>query len=197
MADDERHRELMREAIAREGEGHRALLDGDAERAAAAYRAAGERYRASWEAAPPTAFGRLIGLLKAAALAGGDASSEAAYVREQVGEPAEPSAAAAYALALAALVAGDDGGALRWTPAMRGVSEPFARAADAIDAIAAHDEPATRVALEAIVHDFEQRPEHLTGVPFADTAAMLDVLAQRRGMDVAPVSAVLAPRRGA
>jgi hypothetical protein len=195
MADDERHRELMREAIACEGEGHRAALDGDARRAADAYARAAERYRASWEAAPPTAFGRLIGLLKAAVLAGGDAWETAAYVRAQLGEPAEPSAAAAYALAIAALVAGDDDEAPRWTAAMRGASEPFARAADAIDAIAARDEPATRVALEAIVQDFERRPEHLTGVPFADTAAMLDVLARRRGLDVAPASRVLAPRR--
>jgi hypothetical protein len=194
MAEDERHRELMREAIAREGDGHRALMGGDPDGAAAAYRAAAELYRASWEVAPPGGYGRLIGMLKAAVLSGGDAGAEADYVRAQLGVPVDPTPAVAYALALAALVSGRDDEALSWTAAMRGQSEPFARAGDAIDAIAARDEPATRVALQAIVQDFEQRPEHLTGVAFADTAAMLDELARRRGMHVELVSDVLAKR---
>jgi hypothetical protein len=47
------------------------------------------------------------------------------------------------------------------------------------------------MALAAIVRDFEERTEHLTGVAIADTALMLSELARRRGMAVAIESPVL------
>src|SRR4051794_296719 len=102
------HKRLMLEAIAREGDGHRALLDGDDVAAAAAYGEAAAAYRASWELAPPGAYGRLVGLVKAAIL-GGDAREAAAYVAGQIGDDdAQASAPAAYARAVAALIQGDD-----------------------------------------------------------------------------------------
>jgi hypothetical protein len=43
----------------------------------------------------------------------------------------------------------------------------------------------------AIVEDFEGREAHLTGVPIADTALMLERLAERRGLAAHPESLLL------
>ena len=177
---DEAHRERLREALELEAEGHRALLAGDDVRARDELRAASDRYRASWEAAPPDAYGRLVGMLKAAVLAG-EAQTAARYVHSAVGdEPTSPTSA--YALAVAALVARDDALAARAAEAMRGGSEAFDRTADAIAALARGDGGAYADALEAIVADFAAREDHLTGVPIADTAAMLERLAAPRDL---------------
>ncbi|HEY3020535.1 MAG TPA: hypothetical protein VGJ32_10100 [Solirubrobacteraceae bacterium] len=186
------HRELMRQAIEHEGEGHRAALRGDGAAAREAYARAAKSYRTSWEAAPPEAYGRLVGLLKAAVLAGAG-PGEAAYARAALGDEAADSPTAAYALAIAALVAGDDGEAARWADAMRPGPEAFGRTAAAIEALARGDGAAYGEAVTAIVRDFEAREAHLTGVAFADTAAMLEALAAARGLAVRPASAVLAP----
>jgi hypothetical protein len=124
-----------------------------------------------------------LGLLKARVLCGA-AQEGAAYVRGQLAVEAtgEPSATAGYVLAVAALVAGDNEGAARFAGAMRGASEPHDRTADAIAALAAGDAEAYRAAVEAIVADFAAREAHLTGVPIADTAAMLDAIARERGI---------------
>lgn len=185
--EDGPHRDLMVQAIAREGEAHRAALTGDREAAADAYADAVELYRRSWELAPPRSYGRLVGLLKAAVL-GGAGAQGAAYVRGQLTAEAvgEPSPTAGYVLAVAALVAGDDDGALRFARAMRGASEAHDRTAAAITALAIGDDQAYGAALAAIVADFAARDEHLTGVPIADTAAMLDAIAASRGRAVRP-----------
>jgi hypothetical protein len=173
------HAELLRDAMAAEGRAHRALLAGSP--ADEDLRAAVALYRGSWEAAPPASYGRLIGMLKAAVLAG-DAREEALYVRGSLGE-AVASAPASYALAIAALVEGDDGAAAEAAEAMRaGGSPAMVRAADAIAALVAGDRAAYGEAVHAIVADFEGRDEHLTGVPIADTALMLERLAAARDM---------------
>jgi hypothetical protein len=185
------HRALMAAAIERDGAAQRALFEGDGDAARAAFAEAAELYRRSWESAPPGSYGRLVGMLKSAVLAGGG-SAEGAYVREALADLDEPSPTAAYALAIAALIAGDDAGVPRFSGPMRGGSDAFVRTADAIDALAAGGrEEAYAVALEAIVHDFEQRGEHLTGVPIADTALMLERLAEPRGMPARIGSPVL------
>jgi len=185
------HQQLMTAAVERDGEGQRALLAGDAGAARAAFRQAAELYRESWEAAPPRSYGRLVGMLKSAVLAG-DARREAEYVRAALGEQqAGDSATAAYALAIAALIEGDDEAAIGWSARMRDGSEAFGRTADAIAAAASRDRAAYSLALGAIVHDFEQRPNHLTGVPIADTAAMLERLAGARGIESGMSSPVL------
>ena len=185
------HLAAMNEAIRLEGEAHRALLAGDAEGAGEPLRAAAERYRASWEAAPPGSYGRLIGMLKALVIAGDDARAAAAYVREQVPEDEGASPAAWYALAIAGLIDSDDALARRAAAGMLAGSEPFRRAADAIDALARGDGEAYAAAAAAIVADFEGRTEHLTGVPIADTALMLERLAERRSLAAHPASALL------
>jgi hypothetical protein len=186
---DEPHRELMTEAIATEAGAQRALLAGDVVAATAGFEAAVRCYRASWEAAPPGSYGRLVGMLKAAVLAG-DARAEAAYAREQV--PADAgSPPACYARAIAALVEGHDEAAGKAADGMRAGSPAFVRAADAIAALAGHDLEAYRETVGAIVADFEGRDEHLTGVPIADTALMLERLARPRGMAARPRSPLL------
>jgi len=181
--------ELMGEAIRCDGLAQQALLRGDAARARTLFRAAAERYQASWEAAGPQAFGRLIGLLKSSIL-WGEGGHAAAYVRGVLADNCD-SPASCYALALAALVQGDDEAALPAVEGMRAGGEAFARTADALHALAVGDRDAYRDAVAAIVADFAGRERHLTGVAFADTAVMLERLAAPRGMAVRPASAVM------
>jgi hypothetical protein len=183
------HADLLRDAIAAEAVGHRALLDGDGDAATRALRTAAGLYRASWEAAPPASYGRLIGLLKASILAG-DARAEATYAAGQIPDGAD-SPPAAYARAIAALVRDDDATARAATDAMRAGSPPFVRAADAIAALADRDPQAYATAIAAIVEDFAGREAHLTGVPIADTALMLERLAQPRGLACHPATPLL------
>lgn len=185
------HADLLAQAIADEADAQRALLDGDHERASAGFRAAADAYRASWELAPPRSYGRLVGMLKAAVLAG-DARDDAAYARRALGDAAD-SPASAYALAIAALASGDDGLAARAAEGMRGGSEAFDRTAAAITALTAADAEAYAAALAAIVGSFETREEHLTGVAIADTALMLDALAEPRGLAVRPHGSAVLP----
>jgi hypothetical protein len=182
--------ELLREAIALERAAQQALLRGDEARSRTQFRAAAERYRASWEAAGPRAFGRLIGFLKASVL-WGEGGHAAGYVRGVLGEGCD-SPPACYALALAALIQGDDEAALQAIEGMRETEdEAFARAADALHALATGDRDTYETAVTAIVADFAARADHLTGVAFADTAVMLERLAAPRGMAVRPASVVM------
>jgi hypothetical protein len=182
------HVEEMQAAIQTDGEAQRLLLGGDAELGAARMREAAARYRTSWELAPPRSYGRLIGMLKAAVIAG-DAGEAAAYAREQIGEADSPPSH--YVLAIAALVTGDDTAARAAAAGMRAGSSPFGRAADAIEALADGDPRRYAAAVREIVTDFEGRAEHLTGVPIADTALMLERLAEARGLAAHPASALL------
>ncbi len=180
----------MTTAVERDGEGQQALLSGDREAARAAFGAAAELYRQSWEAAPPSAYGRLVGMLKSAVLAGGGVP-EARYARTALGERDPQSSTASYAQALAALILEEDEDASIWAVRMGAGTDAFGRTGEALVALAARDGGKYAAALAAIVHDFEQRTEHLTGVAVADTALMLATLAARRGMVVAIESTVL------
>lgn len=184
------HRELMGAAIERDGAAQRALLAGDGPTARNAFAEAAEFYRRSWRLASATSYGRLIGMLKSAVLSGAG-EDEARFARAELARGAADSPAAAYVQALAALICGDHAAASAWTRRMRPGGEAFARTADAIQALADGDGTAYAAALERIVHDFEQRGQHLTGVAIADTALMLQELASRRGMAANVRSAVL------
>jgi hypothetical protein len=185
-----KHQELLTAAIEREGEAQRQLIDGHLDAAHAEFREAAELYRQSWEAAHARAFGRLVGMLKASVLAGGGAD-QAQFARAALADANPESPTANYARALAALIAGDDEHAETHARAMGAGGEAFARTAAAIEALARHDEAAYTAALGAIVRDFEQRSQHLTGVAIADTAVTLEALAGRRGMRTAIESSVL------
>jgi hypothetical protein len=183
------HRELMIAAIATEGEAHTALLAGDHDAARAAYARAAEQYRASWALAPPKSYGRLVGLLKAAVLAGHAAPAAAEVRAELDGDAdAEGSPVASYVLAVAALIAGDDDEVAVRAERMEPRGEAFERTAAALRALAARDAGAYAAALAAIEADFAARTDHLTGVPIADTAVMLELIAGERGMAVRPSS---------
>jgi hypothetical protein len=168
------------EAVAVEGLAQRALLDGDAGRAREGFRRAADLYRLSWPVAPPRSFGRLIGMLKAAVIGGGG-ESEALYARNSIGARAD-SPPSGYALAIAGLVLGDDDLARAGAEVMRRGDDRFRRTADAIAAILDRDAGAYSAAVQAIVTSFEERDTHLTGVPIADTAVMLEILAGARGL---------------
>jgi hypothetical protein len=183
------HVEEMEAAIRADGEGLRLLLEGSPEAARERLLAAVEHYRASWELAPPRSFGRLVGMLKAAIVAGSGTEDAAAYAREAVGVADSPPSH--YVLAMAALVLGDDSAAVGAAAGMRAGSPAFGRAADAIEAIALRDPGRYEAAVRAIVDDFEGREEHLTGVPIADTALMFETLARRRGLCAGIESEVL------
>jgi hypothetical protein len=185
-----KHQELLTTAIALEGDAQGALISGDADAARAAFAQAAEAYRESWELAHATAYGRLVGMLKAAVLAGGGAA-EADYARGELANANRSSATASYARALAALILDEDDEAREWAASMSAGGEAFDRTGEAIAALAAHDQARYDAALTAIVRDFEQRAKHLTGVAIADTALVLSALGARRGMAVAIESPTL------
>jgi hypothetical protein len=182
----------MTAAVEHDAEGQRALMAGDRDGARSSFATASDLYRQSWGEAPASAYGRLVGMLKSAVLAGGG-GAEASYAREQLGDRDPASATASYAQALAALILGADadGDAAVWAERMGAGNEAFVRTAEAIAALAARDADGFAAALAVIVRDFEQRTDHLTGVAIADTALVLRELGARRGMEAAIESPVL------
>jgi hypothetical protein len=187
----QKHQELMTAAVELDGAGQRALLAGDARGARDAFAQAVELYRQSWEVAHPTAYGRLVGMLKSAVLAGGEAASEAQYVRQALADADPGSATASYARAMAALILDADEEAQVWAERMGEGGEAFARTGEAIAALATRDRDRYAAAVTAIVRDFEERAQHLTGVAIADTAVVLQLLASRREIAAAIESPVL------
>ena len=141
------------------------------------FREAAALYRASYQLAPPSSYGRLVGMLKAAVLGGGGAD-EAAIVRDLLPEGGT-SPTSWYAVGIAALIAGDAAGAARAAQEMRAGGDAFGRAAAAIAAIAARDDEGADAAIAAIEADFASRETHLTGVAIADTAVLFTTLRQR------------------
>ena len=83
-------KDLLRDALDLEATAHRALLDGDDGDAATAFLDAADCYRRSWESAAPAAYGRLVGMLKATILGGGDVHEAANYARRAIADPASP-----------------------------------------------------------------------------------------------------------
>jgi hypothetical protein len=183
------HDDLLAEAIAADGDAYRALYADRIADAHASFESAAALYRASWEAAPPRSFGRLVAYVKSATLAG-EPEYAAAYVREALGGACD-SPTSCYALAIAALIEDDDAMAARAAVAMTEGDAAFLRAAEALAALAARDRGGYARAVAAIVADFEGREQHLTGVAVADTALLMEALAERRDMAVRPPSELL------
>ena len=170
--------DLLLAALAAERVGQQHLLDGRPGEAAPYMRAAAAAYMASYPLAQPRSWGRLIGAVKAAVLAG-DGADEARRARRELGDVCD-TPPACYLGALCAVVLADDDTALRLAPGMRDGGPAFARAAEGIEAIALGDGPALDHATRAIEDDFAARGAHLTGVPIADTALMLRAIATHR-----------------
>lgn len=169
------------------------LMAGDP-RSAAWLRRAAARWRESWDAgAPPDAWGRPIGSLKASLLAGDDpATAELAEwtLRLEPLEAASPIGRYAAVLALLALDRAPE--ALGPARSLQGVAEFPGDVADALAAIGAHDPGAFSTAVASVVRSFETREAFLEDVAVADTALVLAALAARHGMDATlPPSPVL------
>jgi hypothetical protein len=172
-------------ALAAESEAYRALLAG--RDAAPALIRARDAYLASHGETGPRSWGRLVGALKMAILAGDGADAIARRAVAEAGEAGEESPAAAYARALAQAELGERPD----VAAMLEAGDAFARTGRALAAIGAGDRPAYEAALAAIVADFAARDQHLSGIPIADTALVLERLAEARGMAVGSSSDIL------
>ncbi len=68
---------------------------------------------------------------------------------------------------------------------------PLPAPAERSQALADGDSSAYAAALAEILADFEGRDLHLSGVAYADTVAVLERLADQRGLAVSPSSDIL------
>ncbi len=171
------------QALAAEARAYRLLLAGDDARAELVE--ARDRYLDSHAETGPTSWGRLLGALKLAILAGDGV--EAIAERALAETTAADSPASGYVRALAQVASGVSPD----VSLMVAAGGVFERTGRALAGLGEHDAVAYAAALGEIVADFEARSEHLSGVPFADTAAVLERLAEQRGMAAHPHSPVL------
>ena len=187
---DARQKQLTRMGNAAGAAGLTALMGGTDGRAW--FVRAAERYRESWEHAPPASWGRPIGAIKARILARDwdGAAAEARWTLAAGAAEAE-SPIGRYAATLAFAVLGE------WAD-MR-VHADYARTheafpsdvADALAFIAAEDVVGYVEAVEDVLESFESRDEYLENVPVADTVLVLQALAGRRRMSTELESALL------
>ena len=191
-----RQRQLVRVAMAAGGAGLARLMQGRRAEAAGWFTRSAERYRESFEHAPPESWGRLIGAVKARVLAGdwSGAADDARWALEH-GPQDAVSPIGRYAATLAKLVLAEDGEAARLALTLREPEEGFPRAvADALAALAARDEERYADAVVRVLQSFERRNAYLEDVPVADTVVILEALAERRGLAARPTSPLLPER---
>ena len=163
------------------------LMAGRSDEAADWLRRSAERYRESWEGAPPDSWGRPIAAMKALLLAG-DGATEAARWALDAGAAAAQSPIGRYAGTLALLVLGDDVGARALGSTLRDLDDFPQPVADALVELAGADPVDYALSLDRIVESFEQRTDFLEDVPVADTVLVLQRLAVARDLvaDLAP-----------
>ena len=178
---DGRQKQLVRVAMAAGGAGLARLMQRRRGESAGWLARAAERYRESYEDAPPGSWGRLIGAVKSRILAGDweGAAADAAWTLDQAPD-ASGSPIGAYAAALARLTVGEDAAAATLAAALRGADFP-SDVTDAVAALAAHDGEAYAGAVAHVLESFEARDEYLEDIPVADTVLVLEALAERRG----------------
>jgi hypothetical protein len=197
---DSRQRQLVRMAMAAGATALARLMQGRRDEASRWFRRSSERYRESFEGAPPESWGRAIGALKARVL-GSDwegAESDAAWTLG-LRPAASPSPIGKYAAVLGLLVLGRDEAAGHVASSLLAEPEdafpgPVARA---LAALAAAEDEAYADAVRAVLESFESREAHLEDVPVADTVLVLEALAERRGMRVGLTSPLLPDEMGA
>jgi hypothetical protein len=165
-------------ALAAESDAYRALLAGTD--AGPALLRARDAYLASHAETGPASWGRLLGALKMAILAGDGVEPIARRAVAEVGQAETP--ASAYLLALAQVALGQRPD----VEAVLAAGDSFARTGRALGALGDGDRAGYAAALGEIVADFEGRDQHLSGVAIADTALVLERLAEPRGMAVRP-----------
>jgi hypothetical protein len=194
---DARQRQLARMGNAAMGAGLAELMGGDRDAAREWFAKAAERYRESFEHAPPDSWGRPIAILKADILAGDwdAAGGDATWTLEQ-GAAAAGSPIGRYAACLAQLVLGRDEEARVLADGLR-TDDGFPPAVgDALALLPAEDVVGYIEAVEDVLESFEARDAYLEGIPVADTVVVLQALAARRGM-AADLTSPLLPSGGA
>jgi hypothetical protein len=168
------------------------LMAGRTEEAAEWLRRSAQRYRDSWEGAPPDSWGRPIAAMKALLLAGDDAVEAARWALDAGAADAE-SPIGRYAATLALLVLGDDVGARVLGTTLRDRDDFPPDVADALVELAGADRVDYAIALENILDSFEQRADFLEDVAVADTVLVLQRLAEPRGVAVELEASPLLP----
>jgi hypothetical protein len=189
---DARQRQLTRIGNAASGAGLARLMGGDGG-APGWFARAVERYRESFELAPPGSWGRPIAILKARLLAGdwGGAEADSRWTLEQGAADAE-SPIGRYAATLALLVLGRYSEARVLADGLRTHDDFPAPVGDALAFIAAEDPVGYVEAVEDVLESFEKREDYLEDLPVADTVIVLQALAARRDM-AAELSSPLLP----
>ncbi len=190
---ERRQKQLVRVAMAAGGAGLARLLQGRRAEAGGWFSRAAERYRESYDCAPPGSWGRLIGALKSRILAGDwSGAAEDAHWALQQGPRESDSPIGAYAGVLALLALAEDEQAAEAAGALRSPDFPEA-VADALEALAAHEREGYAEAVKRVLESFETREEYLEDIPVADTVIVLEALAARRGF-AAGLESPLLPR---
>ena len=191
---DARQRQLTRMGNAAAGVALAELMGGNTDSAREWFSRATERYRESYEGAPPGSWGRPIGILKAHILAGNwdGAEGDAEWTLEQDAATAE-SPIGRYAACLALLVLDRDEQARVLADGLRTHDGFPSAVGDALAMIAAEDPVGYIDAIEAVLQSFEERDEYLEDLPVADTVLVLQALAKRRDMG-AELSSALLPK---
>jgi hypothetical protein len=190
---DARQRQLTRMGNAAAGAGLARLMGGDTQEARDWFARAGERYRESYELAPPESWGRPIAILKSRILSSDwdGAEADARWTLEQDAADAE-SPIGRYAGAIALLVLGRDDEARMLADGLRTRDDFPAPVGDALAFIAAEDPVGYIEAIEAVLESFSTRADYLEDLPAADTVIVLQALAARRNM-AAELSSPLLP----
>jgi hypothetical protein len=168
------------------------LMGGDTQEARVWFSRAADRYRDSYEHAPPGSWGRPIGAIKSRVLGGDwDAARRDGEWALSEGAAEAGSPIGRYAACLALLVLA------RWEEArviadgLRTLADFPQPVGDALAAIAADDPLGYTEAIEAVLESFETRAEYLEDIPVADTVLVLQALAARRDLAVELASELL------
>jgi hypothetical protein len=188
---DGRQKQLVRVAMAAGGAGLARLMQGRSAEAAGWLSRSAERYRESWDGAPPGSWGRLIGAVKSRILAGDweGAVQDARWALEQRPQDSD-SPIGAYAAVLASLTLAEDEQAAALAAALRHEGFPEA-VGDALASLSSHDRDAYASAVARVLESFETREDYLEDIPVADTVLVLEALAARRGLAAGLKSALL------
>jgi hypothetical protein len=180
---DARQRQLTRMGNAASGAGLAELMDGNTVSAREWFAKAVDRYRESFELAPPDSWGRPIAILKAWLLADewNSAEADARWTLEQGAAQAD-SPIGQYAATLALLVLARDEEARVLADGLRTRDDFPAAVGDVLALIAAEDPAGYIEAVVTVLESFETREEYLEDLPVADTVIVLQRLAARRNM---------------
>ncbi len=179
----ERQRQLTRTGNAAGAAALSLLMLGRREESGEWFRRAAERYRESWEGAPPGSWGRPIGAIKSRLLAGDGAGAEAdARWALDAGAADAESPIGGYAAALALLVLGRDGEAAKQAERIRRAEGFPPDVGDALLALAEGDAAGYEAAARSVLASFETRTEYLEDIRVADTVLVLQELARARGI---------------